>query len=451
MWGWVLVGLLVLVGLYSWKVTRHPKQPYRMETERLGGVLGVINFLFDALRTGFGITVIRIKRKQFLEQAERIASSTDTTLFGPQDEYLRAVRLWLDGPDPKLMSGTGTILYNGLTERILNTRQWVIEYIQSHREEVLQSKIEQPIIISGLPRTGSTMLYNLLSCDPLGRVPRFFEMSQMANPMPPTTKSTRDNDPRIDLVSKRFEETEKLFPGMWTEAGKSHRSHPNEIEEDLLVLFHSFVMQLHPGILSDEYRTWYENIENKESAYIYHRLFFQALNSCWTPDSHWIFKAPVHSTYFPEVQKQYPDARFIFTHREPTTVVPSWTRLLEGYLHWTFLNYSVDRVALGKYSFESLVLCAKRLMEFRSTLNSKQYFDVSYPNFVEDPIGTVRAIYNHFGLEVTDEFVVAMDDWLKHNRQGKYGRRQYSLDDYKLTPEQINNEFKHYNDTFLPQ
>ena len=244
---------------------------------------------------------------------------------------------------------------------------------------------------------------------------------------------------------KRFEELEKNYPGMWTEAGKSHRSHPNEIEEDLLVLFHSFVMQLHVPLAKGEYRKWYENETNKEFAYIYHRLFFQMLNSVWKPESHWVLKAPVHSTYLDELLKQYPDARIVITHRDPVCVVPSWARLLESYLNWSYIPYECDRIKFGRYIADSLVLCAERIMEWEKKTPSDVYFDVVYSEMIENPIKMVENIYRKFDLEVTEEFRENMRNWIRDNRQGKYGRREYSLADYDLTKDQIREEFADYN------
>lgn len=407
-----------------------------------------MNVVFDFVRAATGIYLIKIKKNQFLTQARNIQKITDTQLFGPQDNLVEAVDHWLAEPNQSDMSASGIILFNGLTVRLLNTRQWVIEYIQANREHL--KPLEKPVIISGLPRTGSTMLYNLLSCDPNSRTPRFFEMSQMANPMPPTTFDTRENDPRIKLVANRFEETETIFPGMWTEAGKSHRSHPNEIEEDLLVLFQSFILQLHVPMVGAGFRKWYEDENNKDFAYRYHKLFFQALNAKWTPNSHWVFKAPVHSTYLPSLVEHYPDARLIFTHRDPVTVVPSWTRFLEAYLHWSYLDYALDRVKIGRYILDSLVLCANRLLRFRETTD-KKYFDLDYDTFVKDPVSAVKEIYKYHDLEYTQEFEDNMKVWITENRQGKYGRREYSLNDYKLTNEIIDEEFAAYNSVFFPK
>ena len=308
----------------------------------------------------------------------------------------------------------------------------------------------KPIIISGLPRTGSTMLYNLLSCDPAARTPRFFEMSHMANPTPPITEATKETDPRINEVHKRFDETEKLFPGMWTEAGKSHRSHPNEIEEDLLLLLQGFLMQIHIPYIDEKYIEWYNKEDDKDYAYRYHQLFFQLLNHAWTPQSHWALKAPIHTTYLDTLLKFYPDARLVFTHREPSTVVPSWGRLLESYVHWTFQPFSVDLIEYGRKNLKNLVLMSERLLVFRKKLKQEQFFDVDYNVFVKNPIGMVEAMYNHFGLQVSDEFRENMKKWIADNRQGKYGRREYSLSDYNQTEEEVNDAFHNYNAVFFP-
>merc|ERR1711879_160530 len=447
-------GLLsaVVVSIWAISKTKHPKKEYGLETVSVTGALRPINFIFDIVRGTTGISLVKINKKKFMKQAQEIVDKTDKELFGPQEEYLKGLEKFVTAPDQSLMSASGILLFNGLVQRLLNTREKAIEYIQIHQDVIVHSRLDKPIIISGLPRTGSTMLYNLLSCDPKARAPRFFEISQMGSPTPPADSlEQRNKDPRIKQVMDRFDETERLYPGMWTEAGKSHRSHPNEIEEDLLVLFQSFIMQLHVSLSEEGYREWYEDKNNKEFAYIYHRLFFQMLNQAWTPESHWVLKAPIHSTYLDELVKQYPDARIVITHRDPVSVVPSWARLLESYINWSYIPYACDRVKYGRYITDSLVLCAERVMEWEKKTDPSVYFDVVYSKMVKDPIKMVESIYAHFGLEVTEEFRENMREWIAENRQGKYGRREYSLDDYKQTKEQIKEEFATYIETYFNQ
>lgn len=174
-----------------------------IQTVQVKGILRPINIVFDIIRGTTGIQVIKIKKESFIKQAKKIASDTDTELFGNQDEYVKAVQLFVNAPNQRIMSASGILLLNGYIQAVISTRRRCIRYIQNpdNRDIVLKSKLDKPIIISGLPRTGSTMLYNLLACDPKSRAPRFFEISQMADPTPPvTSEQKRDNDPRIKKV-----------------------------------------------------------------------------------------------------------------------------------------------------------------------------------------------------------------------------------------------------------
>merc|ERR1712137_1291394 len=361
------LGGTALLGCSLWAfrqwLLQRARATHGMHTEAVKGFLGPFNFVFDVVRGLTGLALVRIKRDQFLAEAQEIARMTDPQIFGPQEDFVEAVGRFVNAPDQSRMSGSGIILLNYFISRCLSVRRETIEYIQRHPDTIIAGRLDKPIIISGLPRTGSTMLYNLLACDPACRAPRFFEISHMASPVPPATSpQTREEDPRIQKVEQHFDKTERLYPRMWTEAGKSHRSHPNEIEEDLLVMFHSMLMQLHVPMLDGKFRAWYEDPDNKEFAYIYHRLFFQMLNQAWTPESHWVLKAPVHSTYLDELHKQYPDAR---------------------------------------------------IMAWEKKTDPSVYFDVVYSQMVKDPIKMVENIYEHFGLEVTEEFRENMRVWIK--------------------------------------
>lgn len=247
----------------------------------------------------------------------------------------------------------------------------------------------------------------------------------------------------------RFDETEKLFPGMWTQAGKSHRSHPAEIEEDVLVLFHSFLMEVHVFLAQKDFREWFENENNKEFAYIYHRLFFQMMNASWKPESHWVLKSPIHALYMDALLEQYPDARIVVTHRQPSVFVPSNGKLVESYIHWFYKPNAADKVEFGRYNTDSLKLCADRILEWEKRTDSSKYFNVEYNNLMKDPISLIEKLYSHFDMKTSDEFRNSIEIWLENNKQGKYGRNKYSLSEYKQTEEQINEEFSNYITEFL--
>ena len=244
-----------------------------------------------------------------------------------------------------------------------------------------------------------------------------------------------------------------MYPNYFKEANKSHFIHPAEIEEDILVMYQSYVLQSHWPLSSKEYREWYEDDTNKESVYKFHQRFFQLLSYYWNPESHWLLKAPVHSTYLKALYHQYPKAKMIITHRNPVSVVPSWIRLNEAYTNWNFNDYQLNREEFGKDLNDSLVLCANRIMEFTSYIDQKcdkeniennVYINIIYEDLMKNPIGTVEKIYNFFNVPCSDEFKNNMAVYLEENQQGKHGRREYSLEDYSLTSQQIQKDFKEY-------
>ena len=158
----------------------------------------------------------------------------------------------------------------------------------------------------------------------------------------------------------------------------------------------------------------------------------------------------MHSHYLETLVKFFPDARVVFTHRDPTNVVPSWARLLETFLSWYYKENTLDRHELGDYVMESLLSCGENVKEFRQKHDPSTYIDIDYADLFKQPVETVERIYNHFGVEVTEDFREKMRQWMRENRQGKYGRAYYTLEDYGQTDDGVINRFAWYIKDFLP-
>eukprot|EP01094_Clydonella_sp_ATCC50884_P030101 TRINITY_DN967_c0_g2_i1.p1 TRINITY_DN967_c0_g2~~TRINITY_DN967_c0_g2_i1.p1 ORF type:complete len:455 (+),score=158.08 TRINITY_DN967_c0_g2_i1:30-1394(+) len=409
--------------------------------------LRLINYIARVLSI-VGLNPFRLKKAYLVQRAKEVAAMGDKEIFGDQSELVRGVEAFMNSVEEEKMSASGVFLINGLFERILNARASVVKYIQDNRTVVLESHVKKPLIITGLPRTGSTMLYNLCACDPEGRAPRFFEISHMALPAPPTTEQSRDTDPRIAQVMGRFDEIERMYPDMFKEAGKSHRSHPNELEEELLVLFQGIILQLHVILAPTEYRDWFD-AEDKRAAYRYLQLFVQMMNSTWEPH-HWVLKAPVHALYLDSLVEAFPDARLVFTHRNPKNVVPSFSRLIASYVQWDFGDEMLDLHDLGQYQLETMKKMSDRMVAFQERTDPSKYFNVNYSEFVKDPVAMVEQIYGHFEMPVTEQFKENMREWIRENRQGKYGRAGYTAEEFGLTNAQIMDTLAEYVERFCP-
>jgi hypothetical protein len=231
-------------------------------------------------------------------------------------------------------------------------------------------------------------------------------------------------------------------------------SHPALIiEEDALVLDQAgicFTCSFLGSKEDKELLPRYLDDSNKESTYAYHKTFLQVLNSVDAPRSHWLLKAPDHSLFLYSLLRQYPSACLIMIHRRLDHVLPSLCRLLEAYFGMFFkeLDQATKKTRIERtiYYFDTLI---RRIVEFRRNNTKKSVFDVYYDDLVEQPIETVRRIYDHFHFNWTNEFESSMKAWLRDNPQGKQGRNTYTLEDCTLSEGEIVRRYKDYIDMFL--
>ena len=308
-----------------------------------------------------------------------------------------------------------------------------------------------PVVICGAARTGTTLLYNLLACDPHCRAPLLTDM--VVRPVPPIARSNFIEQERrateMQLLSKMFSES--------TEDPKIEiaASHPYySIEEDYHILSQAGFPFVHFMItLNDqpEFSVGLSNEMKKDYIYNYHKLFLRMLNSVDPPSSHWLLKTPAHIFYLDTLLRHYPNAALIITHRNINEVLPSYYRLMLNVakLYSVDVNSpSVRKALMTQYTqvFDKEIEC---LVKFRTQQSGQNIFDMNYDDLMEQPIATARRIYDHFGLKWSDEFEKGMESWLRNNPQGIQGRHIYSLADFNLTEEDIEARYDDYINLFL--
>ena len=109
-----------------------------MSTIPVFALLRPVNFLYDIFYAALGVKIIKPKRQHFIEQAKDIANKTNVDIFGPQETYVKAVEMFIDGiASTQTFSATGTILFNGFCQRMINARRNVIEYVQANPEKLV--------------------------------------------------------------------------------------------------------------------------------------------------------------------------------------------------------------------------------------------------------------------------------------------------------------------------
>ena len=330
----------------------------------------------------------------------------------------------------------------------------VLNYVAAHPElKIATQSIRAPLILCGLPRTGTTLLFNLLACDSACRAPL---MAEMLEPVPPLARS---DDSRQMQRNKILNAREDMFNvlGLTDYQREICASHPSyAVDEDLYILAHTTLRTLHYLLAphkDHEFATWWLNDVNKDFAYEYHKTFLQMLNSVDAPRSHWLLKTPVHTIYLETLLRYYPTASLIMVHRRLDETLPSSVRMALSYTSAFYENDTNDvksnRKTVVELMLQFMDVSIQRLLQFRRTNQNISVIDILYDDLVVQPIETVRRIYKYFELAWSDDFELAMLAWFRDNPQGVQGRNTYTLTEFGLECEMIDKCYEEYNTMFF--
>lgn len=312
--------------------------------------------------------------------------------------------------------------------KAMGDRLQIAEYLRQ-RPELLDRPVERPVFVFGLPRTGTTLLSNLLAADPNRRSPLTWEIE---HPVPPPTSATLTSDPRC-LAQL---EQERQMLAARPELGKYYRNSAVYPNECMFWTIHDMKGLLWEGRGKlPEYRDWLfaAGADQIVPKYEYHKRFLQA-HQAEAPGI-WNLKMPSHGIWLEHLLKVYPDARLVWSHRDPLTATGSFCSLMDFSqqmavgrtdYEWTGQNYSWQAVQH-----------ARRIMDSRAKLGHDRIIDVHYAEMVREPIETMRTLYAALGDEFTREAEAGMRAWLADNPQGKFGKHEYKLAKYGLTPEAV--------------
>lgn len=278
--------------------------------------------------------------------------------------------------------------------------------------------IVSPVFIIGLPRTGTTLLQNLLALDDeFNAVPEWLAHS----PCPPMGFDHSMDRQRIQAAQMRWEFLTKANPTI-----KSiHEAAAESVAECQTLMAHEFKSFHFACLLKvPGYVDWL-NACDMQSAYQYHNRLLCTLQST-VGRRYWVLKSPSHIYSLDALLSIYPDARIVITHRHPEQVLPSFVSLLSNY-HVLFAG-QVDRSELTAWSAQQLALGLERLLQARQHMPKESFIDIHYHQLLLDPVGTVKNIYHHFGDCVRPQHEESMRRWLVQNPQNKHGRHTYPIE-----------------------
>jgi len=395
----------------------------------------VINRTGRALRR-VGMPVGELDAASLIDRARRLTGLAD---FG--DPFFREpMHALLDAFENEAQLTTlGRVIARNDVVRLLQNRLRMTDVL-NHYPEIAEGEIRQPIFIVGLPRTGTSILHELMAQDPANRVPMSWEAMW---PWPPPERETYDTDPRIAALDKHLAGVDRLIPNF-------KRMHPMGAElpqEDVALTAHDFASMIFSTThYVPSYQAWLDHADLRW-VYAAHRRQLQYLQ--WRcPADRWVLKSPGHLWALDALLAIYPDARIVQTHRDPLKVIASLANLVA--LLRSMSSDHIDRVAIGGEWTARLADGMQRVIAAREHLppGTAPVFDMHFSDFIHDEVGMVRRIYEHFGLELSLDAEERMRRFLAQNPKDKHGLHQYTFADAGLGAAVERERYRTYQERF---
>lgn len=362
-------------------------------------------------------------------------AATGFSDWGEGDFSEALERLCRSAVDEAGFSEHGLESFAGRIDKALTTRLQLIAD-RARYPEIAKQEIRAPLIVAGLPRSGTTILHALLAQDPAVRSPQKWEVDE---PSPPPRAETYKTDPRIAKSQAGIDALPDKFKAMHAMGATL----PDECNSIMMMAFLSPNFGASASIPS--YMRWLVGEADMAPAFAIHRAMLQNLQA-FAPGRNWVLKAPPYLWWIDDLFRAYPDARLVITHRDPSEVMPSNSSLI-AFLQ--SLNAQVDLLAVGQEQTDIWGLGIDRLLAVRASgRHADRIMDSQYQDFIKDPMQVVRAVYARFGMPLTDEAVTAMAKFMADNQQGKHGKHEYEAEDYGLDRGALRERFANYIENF---
>jgi hypothetical protein len=381
-----------------------------------------------------GITIGSLSADAVVAAAAKAAGSSD---FG-SDSYREPLEIYVRAcHDEADLTPFGRIVVAKMLAAPLVSRIELHRWARSH-PEVRDEVIVSPWVIVGLPRTGTSLLSQLLGLDPMARPLLQWEG---AHPIPPPTLEESGQDPRIAQMAKELDGLMKLNPPL-------RAMHPfgATLAQECVSLFmydlRTLAMEIQVHVPT--YARWLEDAD-MVPAYAQHKLALQTLQSR-QPTERWVLKTPNHLWQLDTLMATYPDARIIWTHRDPGPVVTSLASLANAGQR-PLTSRSDPRPTAEEWK-RKCHLALDRATAFDHQAGPGWCQHVHYDDLLADPVGAVATLYERCGETLSDLHVRRMQAYLRDRPQDAFGRHRYDPVDFGWTYPGLAEEFASYIDRY---
>jgi hypothetical protein len=325
------------------------------------------------------------------------------------------------------------------TVAVAATRLQAIDLLRRH-PEIHEIEIERPIIVAGLPRSGTTHLLGLIGADTRLRSLPYWESVQPI-PLPGEEAAAGGVDPRYARSEQGWERLQRINPMM----APYHPMDPDHIHEDLETQLPDF---------STYYWEWMFRLPRWRDYYLSHdqtphyefgKTMLKIMAWQDGVDRRWVLKCPQHFEQIRPIMNVYPDALVVFTHRDPVASLQSIVTQI------AYVIRTREKTVDPDYYFEYWVDRVQRLLEAYvrdvDLIPAEQRFDVDFDAFVRNDLGTVEQIYAAAGLPMTEAARAEIQRYLDDHQRGKHGAIDHDLRrDFGADPEELRRRFSFYVD-----
>ena len=315
-----------------------------------------------------------------------------------------------------------------------------IEDAVINHPEILNEQIVGPIVIVGLPRTGSTMTHRLLAADPRhtamlwweGRYPAMLPNEERGKP----SERMALGKAEVDAVVAASPEALTIHP--WDYKGA---------DEEILLLEHTFFSTVPESFMRlPSYSSW---VEAQDHIHAYNQLKIMLQYLQWQnpgrEKKRWVLKSPHHLGFIDKLLMVFPDSKVIQTHRDPQKTVPSFCSMCANLFEP--LTNSYDKNNIGSHWANKLSKVLNHCMDV-SNANPDNFLNLDFLRMIEDPIAEMSIVYKFIDQDFTDQAENAMTAWKEEN-QHEMGSHQYSLEEFGLAPTFIETNFNEYINQYI--
>jgi hypothetical protein len=332
------------------------------------------------------------------------------------------------------------LLHQKFVELLVN-RLRIEDYF--HRfPEIENESIAAPVVIVGLPRTGTTLLHRLLSYDR-----QFYSMAwwETRYPVPFPDESPQAPQQRIERARGEVQVMIEAMPKLLA----IHPMSADEADEEVMLMEHSFISAMDSYANVPSYLDWIDRID-ETPAYLYLRRVMKFLQ--WQKRrrgivaDRWVLKTPHHLLRMQLLLKTFPGAKVVQTHRDPTETIPSIASFIETL--WKIYGSDPDPTAAGRTWSTRMARALANTMAVREQ-HADAFFDVDFRDTKNKPFEVVHDLYRFAGLALSPESERAMHSWLERNPREARGSHDYESEHFGLADEQIRRDFAFYRERYI--